>query len=57
VVVGKHKSELGSLKEETEDRRHRDEGAVLDSDGDEENRAPELNILPVRLLFLRCIYF
>jgi hypothetical protein len=57
VVIGKRNPELGSSEEEQSDnRRPQNEGAVEDSDGDEENRAPEVRKLPVRLLFFCCTF-
>jgi hypothetical protein len=48
VVVSKSNAESGSSEEEqTENRKTQDEGDLEDSEGEEENRAPELKKLPV----------
>jgi hypothetical protein len=50
MVVSKSNAESGSSEEEqTENRRSQEEGALEASEGEEENRAPELKKLPVSM--------
>jgi hypothetical protein len=52
VVVSKSNAESGSSEEEqAENRRSQDEGALEASEGEDENRAPELKKLPVSLRY------
>lgn len=48
MAVSKNNAESGSSEEEqTKNCSSKDEGALEDSEGEEENRAPELKKLPV----------